>query len=284
VFQWMQLGTLYPFSRNHNTIGARSQEPYAFGPTLLNASIISLNLRYTLLPYYYTNFYEIHISGGSLWRPLFFEFPNDVNAYAIDRQFMVGSALLVTPVLDQGATSVSAYLPASYWYNYHTGASVGDPKQSKKLTLDSPLTSPINIHIRGGYIVPSQRGALTTKASRVTPFTIIVALDGSGRAEGNLFLDDGESLTTLSDNKFSVVKYTVANGTLSSQVTSNGYSEAQALTVERVIVYGIQGSVSNVKVNGQSTTQFAFDNNLKKLTINGFSGISIAKTSTVQWA
>jgi alpha-glucosidase (family GH31 glycosyl hydrolase) len=70
--RWMQLGSLYPFAyvhiifmlfysfvhlfyrRNHNTLGAISQEPYAFGQPLINISISALNTRYTLLPYFYT--------------------------------------------------------------------------------------------------------------------------------------------------------------------------------------------------------------------------------------
>ena len=43
-------------------------------------------------------------------RPLFFEFPTDSNTYAIDKQFMIGSGLMITPVLDQGATTVTGLL------------------------------------------------------------------------------------------------------------------------------------------------------------------------------
>jgi len=50
--RWMELGTLYPFARNHNSIGQRSQEPYAFTDVLLNISRDSLNRRYTLSPFY----------------------------------------------------------------------------------------------------------------------------------------------------------------------------------------------------------------------------------------
>lgn len=44
-----------------------------------------------------------------MWRPLFFEFATDSNTYAIDEQFMVGPALMVSPVLTEGATTVTAY-------------------------------------------------------------------------------------------------------------------------------------------------------------------------------
>jgi len=279
--RWMQLGTLYPFSRNHNTVGARSQEPYAFGPTLLNVSRTALNLRYSLLPYYYTQFYNIHTSGGAFWRPLFFEYPLDTTTYTMDRQFLVGPALLVSPILDQGKTTVQAYFPSDRWYNYHTGAQVGDPNQGKSLMLDAPLTDPINIHVRGGHIIPTQHGELTTTASRLTPFTIIAALDGKMQATGQLFLDDGEGLTTISDKKYTLINFSVNGNTFTSQAVADGYSEAQTLTVEKVTVYGVSTTVTSVKVNGQVAT-FTYDPTNKKLTVST-SG-SIAKPLSVQWS
>lgn len=104
--RWMQLGSYYPFSRNHNTIGSIPQEPYAFGDRLIQISKQVLSNRYALLPYYYTLFYRNHVNGGTLWRALWWEFAQDTNAYNVDRQFLVGPALLVSPVLDQGATKV----------------------------------------------------------------------------------------------------------------------------------------------------------------------------------
>ena len=68
-----------------------------------------LSIRYSLLPYYYTLFYKANrpvdsanAPAATVLRPLFFEFPDDQATYTIDRQFLVGSSFLVSPVLDQG--------------------------------------------------------------------------------------------------------------------------------------------------------------------------------------
>ena len=107
--RWMELGAFYPFSRNHNNKGSRSQEPYTFSQQLTDTSRQILNVRYSLLPYYYTLFYyasrpvsSTEQPASTVTRPLFFEFPDDQNTYAIDKQFMVGDGLLVSPVLTQG--------------------------------------------------------------------------------------------------------------------------------------------------------------------------------------
>ena len=82
------------------------QEPYEW-PSVAAISRKVLSLRYELLPYYYTLFYKASrpvtsTPSATVTRPLFFEFPNDTKTYSIDRQFMVGSGLLISPVLEQG--------------------------------------------------------------------------------------------------------------------------------------------------------------------------------------
>ena len=50
-----------------------------------------------------------------------YRFVEDPSALAIDRQFMWGSAFLITPVLTEDATSVTGYFPpAARWYSYYT--------------------------------------------------------------------------------------------------------------------------------------------------------------------
>ncbi len=59
-------------------------------------------------------------------RPLWFEFPEAKSLFATDDQFMLGPALLVAPVLEEGAKSRSVALPAGpVWYDAATGASFG---------------------------------------------------------------------------------------------------------------------------------------------------------------
>jgi alpha-glucosidase (family GH31 glycosyl hydrolase) len=117
--RWMQLGSFYPFSRNHNGKGWRSQEPYLW-PSVAKASRNALKIRYQILPYYYTLFYQSHNFGATVLRPLFFEYPEDKNTYNLDRQFLIGSSILITPVLSPGATSVSGYFPKGVWYDWYT--------------------------------------------------------------------------------------------------------------------------------------------------------------------
>ena len=69
-----------------------------------------LTLRYSLLPYYYTLFFQAHYSGsdylvypssGVVVKPLFFDFLEE-KTLSIDTQFLVGDALLICPQLKLG--------------------------------------------------------------------------------------------------------------------------------------------------------------------------------------
>jgi len=87
--RWHVIGAFYPFSRNHNSIGANSQEPYVFNTTYFEGSPLSytsimrnaMRVKYSLINYYYTEMNLIHETGGAFYKPMFFEFPDDDMAY-----------------------------------------------------------------------------------------------------------------------------------------------------------------------------------------------------------
>ncbi|KAG7264690.1 hypothetical protein CRUP_006217 [Coryphaenoides rupestris] len=158
--RWMQLGAFYPYSRNHNGKGSRRQDPVAWDKKFADASRDVLNIRYSLLPYLYTLMFEAHNRGNTVVRPLLHEFVDDRDTWDIYKQFLWGPALLITPVMEKGATAVKGYIPDDRWYDYHTAKQVGVRRTT--ITMPAPLEH-INLHVRGGYILPWQKAAKNTK-------------------------------------------------------------------------------------------------------------------------
>ncbi|KAL3096045.1 hypothetical protein niasHS_005804 [Heterodera schachtii] len=97
--RWQQLGAFYPFFRNHNSDGEPAQDPTQW-QSVANASRVSNLFRYHLVPHLYTLHFLASLRGGTVVRPLFFEFPHDFLTHRLDTQFLWGSDLLVVPVLD----------------------------------------------------------------------------------------------------------------------------------------------------------------------------------------
>ena len=70
----MQLGSFYPFMRNHNDAEWKDQDPAVFSFDAQEIMKKYLNMRYSLLPYLYTCFFRSTLYGETVARPLFFEY------------------------------------------------------------------------------------------------------------------------------------------------------------------------------------------------------------------
>jgi len=252
--RWHQLGAFYPFSRNHNTIGAKAQDPGVFGdPT---ASIIrdALMIRYHLLPYLYTLFYLHTKDGNTVARPLWHEFSTDKNTWDVDTQFLWGKALLISPVLEKNATSRELYLPhTSRWFTISKLLSDSTWYEATNglMTMMTPLDM-IPLHVRGGHILPLQQPGLNTQISRSKQFEILVALNEDLSAEGEMFYDDGHTLNTLETGDYFLSNFFMRVNVITMEVVHDGYTGMETLVFGRVIVLGLADAVTNIIVNGIS--------------------------------
>lgn len=268
--RWMALGSFYPFARNHNSKGEISQEPYTWS-SVAAVSKLTLGARYSLLHVYNTLFFKANQNGGTVARPLFFEFANDQTTWAIETQFMIGSSIMITPVLTAGATTVQAYFPQTsqdgshrVWYDWWTSAPLVVPSTGY-LTLSAP-TSTIPVHIAGGTILPLQTPALNTVTQATNPFQIVIAQDSNSAAQGELFLDDG--LTLDIGNQSLQAAFSYASGTLDYTLDSNTYQPASTLVFNEIRLLGVSSTPSSVLVNGVATSSFTVDSTNQFLTIN----------------
>ena len=148
--RWMQYGTLTPFCRNHSEIGNVDQYAWAFGEVIQDHVRIAIKLRYRLLPYLYACFLEASETGAPVQRPLVFDHQYDATVRDIDDQYLLGSDLLIAPVVGPGVTGRQVYLPAGDWYDWHSGELVG---AQRFLTVTTPLDR-IPIYARGGAVIP----------------------------------------------------------------------------------------------------------------------------------
>lgn len=180
-------------------------------------------------------------------------FTRDDRTYSIDRQFLIGPAFLVTPVLEEGVYSVTGYFPASHWYDYYTGELVVKiDANGTNLTMHAPIVY-IPLHIRGGYILPTQKPAMNTALSRRNPFGLIVAADEKGEARGDLYYDDGE--TDFEEDKYFYATFYLIENLLVMNVEKNNYTDMSGLVLDTVRIFTPTPISSNMSfiVNGNET-------------------------------
>ncbi|EGW08982.1 Maltase-glucoamylase, intestinal [Cricetulus griseus] len=279
--RWMQLGAFYPFSRNHNTIGTRRQDPVSWDEAFEDISRSVLETRYTLLPYLYTLMYKAHTEGSTVVRPLLHEFVSDKETWNIDKQFLLGPAFLISPVLEPNARNVSAYFPTALWYDYYTGVAINSTGEWK--TLAAPLEH-INLHVRGGYILPWQRPALNTHLSRMNPLGLLIALDENKEARGELFWDDGKSKDLTTNNI--LCKFSVTQNHLDVSAVGSTFSNPDDLAFQEIKIFGTQVlhnvTVKHNGVTSQMSPQVTYDPNMKVAVITGIQ-LLLNESYTVEW-
>lgn len=183
--RWFQFGAFCPTFRAHGTRSAN--ELWSYGPEAEQILIKYLRLRYRLLPYLNSLAFETWRSGVPMMRPVFFDFPADPSAWNLPDQYLLGPALMVAPVVEQGSTSRQVYLPAGAdWYDYWTGQ-----RHAGGLVIDA--YAPIDIlplFVRAGSILPLGEDIQSTgESQRVSEIRIYPGADG--RFE--LYQDDGIS-------------------------------------------------------------------------------------------
>lgn len=184
-----QVSFLAPFCRNHKVIDGYDQEPWRFGKYYEDIIRKYLKLRYQLLPFLYTTLEEAHKTGVPLFRPLVLNYQDDPNTYNLDDEFMIGSDLLVAPVLKPDVTSRLVYLPKGTWYDYWTNKKY---EGETMITVAAPLET-VPMFVRGGAIIPMGPEMNYVGEKPVDPITYNIYLDEKGSASMTLYEDDGVS-------------------------------------------------------------------------------------------
>jgi len=143
---------------------------------------------------------------------------------------------MVTPVLAPDATTVQAYIPENCeLYNWNTGKRLNSLDTSGNYyVLNAPIDT-IPLHIRGGYIIPTQEAGLTTAESRTKPYTLTIALNIDGCAYGSIYLDDGYSSDVK--NECSLIEFKFENYTLTCIPKYSGYNPMAR--INRIRIFGI---------------------------------------------
>ncbi|KAF3390032.1 Alpha-xylosidase [Talaromyces pinophilus] len=108
--RWVQFGLLSSHSRLHGSSSYRV--PWIYGEDCSEVLRDCTRRKIMLTPYLLGEALDGSRNGTPLMRAMFLEFPEDLNTYAIDTQYMFGSNLLVAPVFNEEGR-VTFYVPHS---------------------------------------------------------------------------------------------------------------------------------------------------------------------------
>ncbi len=116
--RWTQFGLLSSHSRYHGS--GQYKVPWLYGEEAVDVTRTFTELKLKLMPYLYSQAVLTHRTGIPLMRAMVLEFPEDETCQYLDRQYMLGDALLAAPVFSSTG-EVRFYVPEGTWTHLLTG-------------------------------------------------------------------------------------------------------------------------------------------------------------------
>ncbi len=280
--RWLQLGVFHPLYRVHsmgnNTDGATEvdgevvkeqelnnrmdQEPWAFGTQYTALSKYAIELRYQLLPYIYTSFRDYTVSGKPMIRSMIFEDQNDPKLREIEREFMFGKDLLVSPVIKAGVKKQKIYLPKGQWYHYWTADLIDGGKMVK---VAAPLHQ-IPIMVKAGAIIPHYPIRQNTDQVPIDELMLHVYYK-KGSTSSQLYEDQGDHFEHKAENySLKDYQFTGAQNTVElKQNKSGGFSDSYLHV--NIFLYGLPFEPTTCQVDDQIIDFQAINRNGNKVYI-----------------
>ncbi|RKF35783.1 glycoside hydrolase family 31 protein [Paraburkholderia fungorum] len=188
--RWVAFGIFLPrFSIHSWNDDGTVNEPWMY-PEVTRQVADLIKLRYRLIPYLYELLWQSHSAYEPVLRPLFAEFPHDPRCLADGDDMMLGSSMLVAPVVEADQSTRDVYLPAgTRWASYWSGEVF---EGGQTVNLPAPFERPVTL-LREGSVIPLNIAEQHFGRPADERAFIAVPHTGTGVACGGCVEDDGES-------------------------------------------------------------------------------------------
>ncbi|WP_159886815.1 glycoside hydrolase family 31 protein [Paenibacillus puerhi] len=241
--RWVQNGIFQPrFSIHSCNTDNTVTEPWMY-PSYTPLIREAIQLRYRLVPYFYSLLNEASESGSPVMRPMVYEFQHDPATWEESFDFMLGRSILVANVLDKGAQTRKVYLPqGSDWIDWHTRERYTG---GQTIELGVSLSS-IPMFIRSGAIIPMAPQLQNIHHDTVEELHVLI--EPSQHSSFVLYEDDGVTNNYKNgDYRKTKIEVESAGQTSISFTTEGTYSSS----VKRVVIDLIAREIAPVRVTLQ---------------------------------
>ena len=191
-FRWTALGALSPVMRTHH--GIRPEVNWRFDKDEETLAHWARWARFhvQLFPWLDGHAALAERTGMPLMRALALDFPSDARAWTEGDTYQLGAGLLVAPVLAEGATSRTVYLPAGTWVSLDSGETL---QGGREVEVVAPVTE-VPLFLRAGTCIPRLPGRVETLLPAAPP---VVDLEDVASERVLLVAPGGDSTFTERD-------------------------------------------------------------------------------------
>lgn len=251
--RWLQFGAFSPILRTHATKSpCIERRIWAYPLEYFVPMREAYQMRYSMIPYIYTQARKAFDTGISICRPMYYEYPENENAYAFPNEYMFGEDMIIDPVTraignDSLYVSKKIWLPEGQWYEWYTGSLIeGGKTVERSYTLDD-----IPLFVKAGSIIPMQPKMNSTAEKPVDPLILNIIPGSTGKVSvyedagnDNNYLKEQYAFTNVEWNKVgekSVVTINPVEGRYDGMLKKRSYEIRLHLTIPP----------KEVKINGK---------------------------------
>ncbi|CAH1964832.1 unnamed protein product [Acanthoscelides obtectus] len=234
VYRAYQAGIWLPFFRGHASNDTESREPYSYGGKPRDLIRNAIKMRYRHIPTWYQLFYEHTQTGAPVIRPLFYEFPGEIEH---NDHIMIGRGILARPVFDEDVKEVTVHLPGKdeKWYRID-GNSVQAYNGDQEVTINVEKGESPAFYRGGSIIVTRDRDVMSTEDGKRLPVTVYVNLNKDLKATGKLYNDDGVSFEYKNNKKLYVKLSFTEEHMLQVEPIGEQKHDGLEVVIEKIVV------------------------------------------------
>ncbi len=193
VIRWMQLGAFTPLYRNHSALGTREQEPFAFDEETKDIMRDIIRLRYSLIPYSYSEYMKSVSELRPFIKPLHMDYEGK-RVKEIEDQYMYGDSIMVAPVHTQNAKGRFVHLPGDDKWLCWVASKYDERKMSIYFPGDFYVDADLNeipLFIKENKLITISEPMNYVGEKEIEEITVIGLV--TDKAEFTYYEDDGET-------------------------------------------------------------------------------------------
>ena len=271
--RWLQYGVFTPIFKTHSTKNMTMEKRFWMFPEYFDDMRNAIRLRYTLSPYIYNAARETYDTGISMCRPMYYDYPEEENAYSCKEQYMFGDDILATVICSPadkvtGLAKRGIWLPkGNDWYDMATGDMYkGGSSDTLKYTIDE---NPY--FVKAGSIIPMASKDIKSLQEKSNELYLFIA-PGNGESRTSVYEDDGKSQAYA--NEYATTEVSKKSDAKSIKVTvcprKGFYADADPQRRIRIVLEGVFAP-SSVKIDG---VEVPYDR---------FAGQTVSKSQKAVW-
>ena len=243
--RWLSIGTFTPFFRVHKHYDYDLSDPWSYGPGMENISRNYISLRYRLLPYLYSVFFEAHKSGLPVSRSLIIGNTFDEKCWnnSYQHQYMFGPSLLVAPVESTKETT-KVYLPQGTWFDFFTGKKYDGQQE---ILIECPIDK-LPVFAKGGSFIPMQP-VIQNTSEKISDTLYLHVYYGNEPSEFVYYEDDGITYNYENGNSLArTLRFDPAGHQIVIDAPEGSYTSRFSKIA--LVMHGFNDLNDKLKVNG----------------------------------